>query len=68
MLTILNDAASVPPRLYTNVSSSRSVAETALPMSSPESVFSAMERVVLSSSSNVGTLFSCCCWIDTRVT
>ena len=44
---MLNEAASVPPKLYAKVSSSTSVAATAAPMSSPEAVFSAIERVAV---------------------
>ena len=39
------------------VSPSASVAETAEPMSTPEPVFSAIERLVLTPSVNSGTLF-----------
>ena len=54
---MLNDPASVPLRLYVKVSSlSESVADIAEPTSVPPGMFSAMERVVLSPSVNIGGL------------
>ena len=45
---MLNAAASAPPKVYVSVSpASGSVAPTALPMSCPEPVFSAIERVAV---------------------
>ena len=54
---MLNDPASVPLRLYLKVSLlSESVADIAEPTSVPPGMFSAMERVVLPPSVNVGAL------------
>ena len=41
-----------------SVSLSTSVADTALPISTPEPVFSAIERLVLSPSENTGSVLS----------
>ena len=53
---MLNVAASVPPRLYVNVSLSASVADTGVPMFVFAAAFSVIERVVVSPSVNTGAL------------
>ena len=47
----------MPPSVYSSVSSSASVADTAPPIFTPEPMFSATERVVLSLA-NAGARFS----------
>ena len=53
-----NADASVPPRLYAKVSLSASVAEIGSPIFTPAVVFSAIDRVALLPSVNMGARFS----------
>ena len=55
VVTIVNDDASVPPRLYSSVSpASGSVAATALPTFVPAAEFSGTNRTAISPSRNTG--------------